>query len=156
MKQFFFALILLFTLSVFGQNNHEIKTVNWSRNGESERSFWLYEEDAVAFLSGMHSKFKFNQHKFIHVFRKVTVAGISDLLQVKVHEGVHKKEGDCAGFNTFVNTKYREQRMSNLGENECYGVIIYIKNKRKPGITTKETESAFKNFILETINASQK
>ena len=147
--------LLLFVLFSFGfqndvQNNEppNITVVNF---GGSEKCFHIQGEYASTFLNALFANNqKVKRRGYTHKFKNIKAQGITENLQLKVHEGIHgvyEENKCCSYFNTFDNEKYKKERISRMTENEEFGIIIYVKKKGNEKIQSQEEAELFVKYI---------
>ncbi|MBD3638642.1 MAG: hypothetical protein HUJ25_14920 [Crocinitomicaceae bacterium] len=149
---FLLALFALFQVTGYSQVNDDISVVCMGYGKKAEKSFWVRGEKANHFIDYLfqnnpNAKRRGCKHKF----RKVSIPGIEGTLSLKIFEGVHgrKKDGNCISsyFNIFEDEKYKASRMSNLGDGEQYGIVIYVKKRGRDQYLSNPNKDAIVQFI---------
>lgn len=151
MKQSLILLFVIFAISNYAnsQQSDSLEFPNLVTGGG--HNFQVIGDQSFAYRDSLFSHFGKKQKKgYVWKFRHVQVPGISEELTLEVHQGLKgyseeprydaNKCGGSAYFYTFTSEKQKATLLEKQNELEYPGLIIYVKQGSRYGVSLDEVE----------------
>ena len=149
------ATLLICTTATFSQTKDDLKVVKMIIQGNY--SFEFIGDKSSDLVDSLFTAFPKTKRKgYIWKFKNIQIEGIEEALTFQVHQGIYGTYPDsdttaCKGgcyFNTFMNEKYKKERLIKMKETEENAILIYIKEGKQYGISTREEAEIVEAFIF--------
>ncbi len=160
-KSLILSLSLLLSSAAISQVNEDLRTVHTLHRGH--HNLKMIGDDTKAMIDVLFdSQDKKRRRGYVWKFKKVQIPGIDEPVTLQVHEGIHasKKinEDECrvgSYFNTFVNDKYKLQRIEYLKPNEERAMLIYIIRGKQFGLDNRQEANLVKDYLLDLLESNK-
>jgi hypothetical protein len=158
-----FYIVSLFISAIsFAQTSENSKISQLIVGGN--HNFQLVGEDSKTLIDSLFAHYPKTKRKgYVWKFKNVEIPELDNSFTFQVHQGLYGEEVNngcdttkCKNgfyFTTFVSEKYKQHRLANKKATEQDAILIYVKNGRKYGASTKEDAEFVKAFLLAILES---